>query len=372
MPAVKGLRQRLDDGEFVINAEGYLFEFERRGYLQAGPFVPEVVLEHPHLVKQMYEEFVHAGSDVVEAFTYYGHREKLRVIGREADLEPLNRNALRMAREVADEHGLLMAGNINNSTRYDPNNPKSHIEVEEMFKESITWAVEEGADFIIAETFPDFGEAKLALECIRKYAPGREAVIMFSQHDLKLPGTRDGVKFTDACKQLEDMGADVVGLNCSCGPRVLMDIMKEVRKVCKGHLAALPVPYRTTWDCPQMQNLIMPKTGKRAFPYNLDAYLSPIDDIIEFGKECIEYDIKFTGLCCGNTGKYTRNLAETLGRKPPASRYSPNMDLHYIFGTDKSKLHSCNVDTLKTLLDDQGAVKPQDHHVMIKNKTTTA
>lgn len=48
---------------------GYLFEFERRGYLQAGPFVPEVVLEHPHLVTAMYEEFVHAGSDVVEAFT---------------------------------------------------------------------------------------------------------------------------------------------------------------------------------------------------------------------------------------------------------------------------------------------------------------
>jgi S-methylmethionine-dependent homocysteine/selenocysteine methylase len=64
-----GLLERLNDGEYVIVGEGYLFEFERRGYLSAGPYTPEVVLEHPHLVKKLHEEFVHAGSDVVLAFT---------------------------------------------------------------------------------------------------------------------------------------------------------------------------------------------------------------------------------------------------------------------------------------------------------------
>ena len=75
------LTQRLADGP-AICAEGYLFELERRGYLQAGAFVPEVVVDHPEKVAQLHEEFVHAGSDVVQAFTYYAHREKLRVIGR--------------------------------------------------------------------------------------------------------------------------------------------------------------------------------------------------------------------------------------------------------------------------------------------------
>ena len=50
-------------------AEGYLLELERRGYLQAGAFIPEVVLEHPEVVKALHDEFVHAGSDVVVAFT---------------------------------------------------------------------------------------------------------------------------------------------------------------------------------------------------------------------------------------------------------------------------------------------------------------
>ena len=61
--------ERLQAGETVVVAEGYLFEFERRGYLKAGPFVPEIVLEHPDLVRAMHREFVHCGSDVVLAFT---------------------------------------------------------------------------------------------------------------------------------------------------------------------------------------------------------------------------------------------------------------------------------------------------------------
>src|SRR3954468_19914613 len=91
--AGKRLGERLAAGP-VICAEGYLFELERRGYLQAGAFVPEAVLDHPEVVEQLHRDFVHAGSDIVEAFTYYAHREKLRIIGREGQLEAMNRQAL--------------------------------------------------------------------------------------------------------------------------------------------------------------------------------------------------------------------------------------------------------------------------------------
>jgi len=360
----KGLRERLKDGEYVMAAEGYLFEFERRGYLKAGPFVPEVVLEHPHLVKAMHEEFVHAGSDVVEAFTYYGHREKLRLIGRENDLEAMNKNALKIARQVADETHTLMAGNICNTTRYDPKDPKSHEEVRAMFKESVNWAVQGGADFIIAETYPDYGEALLALEAIKQYGQGRPSVIMFAQHDFEHKATRDGVPFPEACAKLENHGADVVGLNCSSGPNIMLELMRDIRKATKGPLAALPVPYRTTHEAPQMQSLMMPKTGQRAFPYNLDAFLCSGDDIEEFGNECKKIGIQYVGICCGNSGRYFRRLCETMGRHPPASRYTPDMKLHYIFGTQQNKLYGCNTDTLKGMMD--AKTKPIDAHVVGK------
>jgi betaine-homocysteine S-methyltransferase len=96
------LTARLNAGP-VICAEGFLFELERRGYLSAGEFVPEVALEYPDALRALHVDFQRAGSDVVEAFTYNGHREKMRVIGKEDLLEPLNRAALRIAREVADQ-----------------------------------------------------------------------------------------------------------------------------------------------------------------------------------------------------------------------------------------------------------------------------
>src|SRR4028119_2370146 len=123
-----GLLERLAEGP-VICAEGYLFELERRGYLQAGAFVPEVVLEHPEEVSQLHRQFVHAGSDVVEAFTYYAHREKLRIIGKEDALEDINRQALAIAAEVARESDALLAGDICNTNVYDPADEDSHAAV---------------------------------------------------------------------------------------------------------------------------------------------------------------------------------------------------------------------------------------------------
>ena len=98
----KDLITRLNEGP-VLFAEGYLFAMERRGYLSAGAFVPEVVLEHPEVVSQLHREFTRAGTDIVQAFTYYGHREKLRLIGKEDLLEPLQKNALQIAKDARDE-----------------------------------------------------------------------------------------------------------------------------------------------------------------------------------------------------------------------------------------------------------------------------
>src|SRR5262245_5283417 len=197
IPARSSLLDRLDQGP-VICAEGYVFELERRGYLQAGAFVPEVVLEHPESVVQLHRDFVHAGSDVVEALTYYAHREKLRVIGREGDLEPINRKALALARDVARESNALFAGDICNSNVYDPADAASHKAVRAMFEEQVGWAVEAGVDFVIAETFSWGAEALIALDVVKK--AGQTAVVTLAMHQEEV--TRDGWTAADACKRL--------------------------------------------------------------------------------------------------------------------------------------------------------------------------
>ena len=326
-----GLMQRLSKGA-VICAEGYLFEFERRGYLQAGAFVPEVVLEHPELVEQLHREFVHAGSDVVEAFTYYGHREKLRLIGREKDLEPMNRTALKIAKKVARSTGTLFAGNICNTTAYIPDDKATHKASRRMFDEQVEWAADAGVDFIIGETYSHGGEALIGLQAIK--AAGMPAVVTLAIHTSGL--TREGWDPVDACKRLEDGGAEVVGLNCSRGPRTMLPLLKRIRKAVACEVAALPVPYRTTPKEPTFQSLsdrhcdCLP--GDHPFPIALDPFTCNRFEIAEFGKEALALGVRYLGVCCGAGPHHVRALAEALGRKPPASRYSPDMSKHYIFG----------------------------------------
>jgi betaine-homocysteine S-methyltransferase len=197
-----GLLERLAAGP-VICAEGYLFELERRGYLQAGAFVPEVVLDHPEQVVSLHEQLVHAGSDVVEAFTYYAHREKLRQIGKEHLLESMNRRGLTLAAEVAARHGALLAGNVCNTNVYHPDDAGTHRQVREMFDEQVRWAVEGGVDFVIAETIRFLGEAELALQAIK--AAGLTAVVT-------LVVDRDEVEVAETRGRLERLGHEVVGL----------------------------------------------------------------------------------------------------------------------------------------------------------------
>jgi betaine-homocysteine S-methyltransferase len=314
----------------VLCAEGYLFELERRGYIQAGAFVPEVVLDHPDEVTTLHREFVHAGSDVVEAFTYYGHREKLRVIGKDHLLEPLNRQALALARDVADASGSLLAGNICNTNIYEPGNRESHAQVREMFAEQVGWAAEAGVDYVIGETFWYGAEALLALEVIRE--AGLPAVVTLAPH--REPLTREGWTYADACRRLADAGADVVGLNCIRGPATTLPLLADIVEAVDVPAAALPVPYRTTPERPTFQSLRDPETGWQAFPTGLDPFTCTRYEASDFTEAARDLGVTYLGLCCGAAPHHIRSMAEALGRTPPASAYTADMTKHAFLGDD--------------------------------------
>ena len=209
----KNLIDRLDKGP-VICAEGFLFEIERRGYMASGEFVPMVSLEHPEALENLHKDFQHAGSDVVQAFTYNGHREKMKVIGKEKLLEPLNRAALKIAKKVSNLKSTgpkpnLMAGNISNSNIWNDKDKKTHLEVEKMFTEMVGWAVDEGADMLIGETFYYAEEAFKALEVMKKSKLPAVITIAPMAEDVM----RDGYGIVETCEELEQRGAEVVGMN---------------------------------------------------------------------------------------------------------------------------------------------------------------
>ena len=332
MKKTAGLMERLAR-DCVICAEGYVFELERRGYLQAGAFVPEVLVEHPEVVERLHRDFVHAGSDVVQACTYYVHREKLRLIGREKDLEAMNASALRIARKVARETGTLFAGDICNTNIFDPTSKANLKEVARIFEEQVGWAADAGVDYIVAETFSWGGEALMALDAIRRHSKV-PAVVTFSLHRESV--TREGWTAAETCRRLEAAGADVVGLNCHRGPATMLPLLKPIRKAVACHVAALPVPFRTTIRQPSFMSLTdRARPESRPFPVGLDPFTCTRDEIAAFGKAALALNVRYLGVCCGAGPHHIRALAEAVGRQPDASRYSADMSKHAFFGTHR-------------------------------------
>ena len=340
----KDLIARLNEGP-VLFAEGYLFAMERRGYLSAGAFVPEVVLEHPDVLSQLHREFIRAGSDVVQAFTYYGHREKLRLIGKEELLEPLQKNALDIAKASRNEFkdlNLLVCGDVANTNIYNPNDKKSHTECQKMYEEQVLWAKEAGVDFIVAETINWTGEMEIALKAIKQEKMIAVTNFSIPKGDL----TREGHTPGDACKMMEDLGADVVGLNCYRGPEMTMKLLPEIREKVSCHVAALPVPYRTSEEYPgflnQPKEIVDPNCscipGDNIFPVALDHLYCNRFEMAEFAKDCLKKNINLIGICCGAEPHHVREMSVALGRKPISYKYYPDISRHWLHGKDDSFL----------------------------------
>ncbi|MBT0768867.1 homocysteine S-methyltransferase family protein [Kineosporia sp. J2-2] len=327
-PSSRSFAERLADG-VIIGAEGYVFELERRGYIKAGPYVPEVILDEPDALRQLHREFLRAGADVMVALTYYAHREKLKDVGRDGQLEELNRQAVRIANEIAAEGGALVAGNICNTWSYDPARPvESGAVVRDQYLEQLTWAVDEGVDFVVAETNDFVGEALIGLEVCQEL--NLPAVVTFAS--VQPEKTYDGYDYVDACKRLADAGAAVVGFNCSRGPETLMPMLEKLRAAVDIPIAAQPVPYRTNPATPAFESLTS-ADGGRAFPIALEPFSHTRFEMAEWARRAADLGVSYIGICCGGAPHHVRAMAEALGRETPASRYSPALDLHPVLGT---------------------------------------
>ena len=320
-PSRRSLEQRLAEG-VVIGAEGYVFELERRGYIKAGPYVPEVILDAPDALRQLHREFLRAGSDVMVALTYYAHRDKLRDVGRDGELEPLNRAAVRIANEIAAEGDALVAGNICNTWSYDHHNPHvSGAVVRAQYEEQLGWAVDEGIDFVIAETYDHLGEARIGLDVCKQLG----LPVMVTLASVQPRQTYDGYDYVEACRILADEGATIVGLNCSRGPETMLPLLEEIRAAVDVGVAAQPVPYRTSAATGAFESF-------PGFPIQLERHQCTRFEMADFARRAREVGVDYIGICCGGGPHHVRAMAEALGRETPASRYSPALELHPVLG----------------------------------------
>jgi betaine-homocysteine S-methyltransferase len=303
----KGILERLKEGP-VLGDGGYLLELEKRGWVRAGPFTPEVVLTHPEALRELHVEFREAGAEVLQALTFYASRDKLATVGLENRIEELNRTAVRIAREVAGDR-CLVAGNLSLTWMYEPGSPSATDRVRQTFDEQLAVQVDGGVDFIIGETFSWLGEALIAVERAKKTGLPAMVTICFENKD----ETAEGKSAADAAKALFDAGADIVGMNCLRPPQHILGPMEQMRKAVPGYLACQPVAYRTPAEKPDFTSL-------PEFPYALDPLQLTRKEMADYALQAREVGINFIGACCGTVAMHIREMARVLNKLPEDSR----------------------------------------------------
>src|SRR5216110_229963 len=173
----KGIMERLAEGP-VLGDGGYLLELEKRGYVQAGPFTPEVVIDHPDALAQLHREFLRAGAEVLQTMTFYASDDKLATVGLAGKVDEINRDAVGIARGVASEGDALVAGNLSLTWAYDPADAGSADHVRSLFDGQLEVQMGVGLDLVVAETFTWLGEAMIAVE--RALRTGLPVVVTMS------------------------------------------------------------------------------------------------------------------------------------------------------------------------------------------------
>lgn len=303
----KGLLERLAEG-VVLGDGGYLLELERRGWVRAGPFTPEVALARPEALRELHNEFREAGAEVLQALTFYASRDKLAMVGLENRLADLNRAAVRIARSVAGDR-CLVAGNLSLTWMYEPDSPSAADRVRATFDEQLEVQVAEGVDFIIGETFSWLGEGLIAVERAKRTKLPVMVTLCFENQ----PVTAEGKNPADAARALVDAGADVVGINCLRNPEETLPLMEQMRKAVSGYIACQPAAFRTPPGKPDFTSL-------PEFPLELDPLQLTRREMAAYARRARDLGVNYIGACCGAAPVHVREMARALGKLPAETR----------------------------------------------------
>jgi betaine-homocysteine S-methyltransferase len=308
-----GILERLSRG-VVLGDGGYVLELERRGYVQAGPYTPEVALEEPCALRQLHLEFRRAGAEVLQALTFYGEESKLAVQGIAGQAQAVNQAAVTAARQAGGAD-CLVAGVVTLSPSFVPGDDRARRRVRAAVERQVAWMCEAGVDFMIGETFVYLEEAELAAEVLV-----RTGLPVMMTMNISPRGSRDGVAAVECGRRLARAGAQIVGANCSFEPRISLEVARAIGAAADAFLACQPVGYATGGA--------VPFTGLAEFPLALDGRQLTRFDLARFAVEAAEAGVRYIGGCCGVVAHHVRAMAEALGRRPSASDKSPDLARH--------------------------------------------
>ena len=256
----------------------------------------ELNVTNPDLVRGVHQAYVQAGAEIIQSNTYGANHFKLKRYGLEDQVSSINREGIKIARSAANENCFVF-GTIG-ATRNLRNSDITIEEIKRGFREQLFSLLIENPDGLLLETYYDFEEMEAVLKIARQET-SLPIIANVSLHEIGY--LQNGMHLSDALFRLEDLGADVVGVNCRLGPHHTIRSLEEVPLLKHAYLSAYP-------------NASLPE-------YN-DGKLKYEENPEYFGKSAValrEQGVRIIGGCCGTTPKHIEEVSKALIDRTPVS-----------------------------------------------------
>jgi homocysteine S-methyltransferase len=276
----------------------------------------ELNLSAAQLVKEIHQEYVKAGADLIETNTFGSNRVRLAAFGFAEKLRAINRAGVTLARDAAGEKAFVGGAIGPLGTQIEPLGPMSFAEARAVFKEQADALIAAGVDALVLETFYELSELREAIYAARE-AAGPEMVVV-AQVTVNDDGTlRDGTSPETLTRSLNEWPVDVIGVNCSAGPKVVLETIEKM------------IPHTTK------PLSAMPNAGQPATVEGRNIYLCSPEYMAQYGRRFLQAGVRMIGGCCGTTPEHiklicsevrslqpvqTRSRVEVLEDKPEVKR----------------------------------------------------
>jgi homocysteine S-methyltransferase len=296
---MKGLRERLRENEVIVFDGGvgtYLYE--------KGVFIntcyDELNLTNPDIVTEVHREYVTAGADVIETNTFGANRFRLAAHGLEKKAYEIAKRGAQLAKAVAGDE-TLVAGSVGPlGVLIEPLGKVSFEEAREAFREQVKGLLDGGADMIILETFVLVPELLQAIRAVKEVNPDTPIMAQVTINDDG--NLLSGATLESFVKAVGDSGVDTIGLNCSVGPKSMLEALETLKT-----LTPLPISVQPNAGLPQ-------SIGGR------NIYMTSPEYMAEYAKRFIQTGASIVGGCCGTNPAHIRAIRRAVRALRPVKR----------------------------------------------------
>ena len=264
----------------------------------------ELNLSRPELIQSIHEEYILAGANVIESNTYGANRFKLKSHNLLEQIEDVNRKGVELARKAAQDSAYVAGSMGPSGLEIEPWGDTTLQEVFEAYAEQAGYLQKEGVDLFILETFQDIREMEQAIKAIKSVSDLPVVAMMTVGEEGK---TRYGVDLEDITVRLMESEASVIGLNCTVGPKPMLDFVEQIRGSSSKPLC------------------IMPNAGRPQYTDGRMIYMSTPEYFSVYTRRFIDKGVRMMGGCCGTTPDHIAKMANALAMKQTRIQHSINI-----------------------------------------------